>query len=147
MAEFELAARVYFEDTDFSGLVYHARYLHFLERGRTEALRAAGFDHAGLMAREDPMMFAVRRMAIDWIAPARMDDLLTVRTRFFGGRGARVEARQTIERDAARLVEATSELVCLTPSARPRRVPPEVAAAFAAMDDAGPDDWADDGAD
>ena len=72
--------RVYYEDTDFSGVVYHANYLRFLERGRTETLRDAGLDHASLFAAEPPLALAVARMEIDFRRPARMDDLLVVET-------------------------------------------------------------------
>ena len=73
----QLMVRVYYEDTDFSGRVYHASYLRFMERGRTEWLRALGYEH-GVLAGEQHVVFAVRRLEIDYFAPAVIDDLLSV---------------------------------------------------------------------
>lgn len=128
-----LPVRVYYEDTDFSGLVYHASYLRFLERGRSDFLRALGVGHAGLLARPDPAVFAVRRMTLDFLAPARIDDALLVRTRFLDARGARLIASQDIWRGDERLLAAEVEVVCLTPQGRPRRAPGDVAAALSAV--------------
>ena len=76
-----LIQRVYYEDTDFSGLVYHARYLHFLERGRTDYLRCLGVGQRELLnADEEGLVFVVHRMEIDFKGPARMDDVLTIHT-------------------------------------------------------------------
>ena len=80
--------RVYYEDTDLAGIVYHANYLKFIERARTEALIAAGIDQAALRA-ETGLVFAVRRVEADFIAPARFQDLLRVETRAGEVRGAR----------------------------------------------------------
>ena len=74
-----LPVRVYYEDTDFSGIVYHASYLRFLERGRTDLLRLAGVDQSALHADGEGIVFSVRRMIIDYLKPPRMDDVLTVR--------------------------------------------------------------------
>ena len=84
-----ISVRIYYEDTDFSGFVYHAAYLKFFERGRTEFLRELGVHHAELA--EQGVAFAVRRMEIDFEAAARIDDLLTVETAVEGGSGARLE--------------------------------------------------------
>lgn len=126
------AVRVYYADTDASGLVYHARYLHFMERARTEMLRAAGGDHPSLLAKEG-LAFAVRRLAIDFLQPARLDDLLTVETAMTGGTGARIELSQRVGRDGAVLVECALTLVCLDRAGRARRVPAALLDAFAAM--------------
>ncbi len=78
-----LTQRVYYEDTDFSGFVYHARYLHFFERGRTDFIRLLGVSQGQLHAQSDPadvVAFVVRRMEIDFRTPARMDDVLTIET-------------------------------------------------------------------
>ena len=83
-----LPLRVYYEDTDFSGVVYHASYLRFMERGRTELLRATGVDQSALHGAEEGLSFAVRRMTIDYLRPARMDDVLTIETRTGEIRGA-----------------------------------------------------------
>ena len=88
----ELAVRVYYEDTDFSGRVYHASYLRFLERGRTEWLRGQGMTHQDLAATSG-IVFAVRSMQIDFLGPARIDDLLSVETHAAMARGASMEFR------------------------------------------------------
>lgn len=122
------AVRIYYEDTDFSGVVYHAAYLKFFERGRTEALRACGVHHAELLKRDEPLAFAVRRMTTEWIAPARIDDLLEVRTTFREIRGARMMLDQEIWRADLRLARAEVEAAAMTLDGRPRRVPAELAA-------------------
>src|SRR3569623_808433 len=83
-----MPVRVYYEDTDFSGVVYHANYLRFLERGRTELLRATGGDQSQFHAGDDSLSFAVRKMTIDYLKPARMDDGLAIETRTLEIRGA-----------------------------------------------------------
>lgn len=123
--------RVYYEDTDFSGVVYHAAYLKFLERGRTEALRACGVHHSELLKRDEPLAFAVRKMTIEWFAPARIDDLLEVRTRFIAIRGARMILAQDIAREGIALIGAEIEAACMSLAGRARRLPPEVAARLA----------------
>ena len=124
--------RVYYEDTDASGLVYHARYLHFLERARTEMLRAGGGDHPSLLAEEE-LAFAVRRLAIDFLRPARLDDLLVVETAMTGRTGARIELNQRVLHNGAVLADCALTLVCLDRSGRARRVPAALLDAFAAM--------------
>lgn len=126
----ELAVRVYYEDTDFSGVVYYARYLQFLERGRTEFLRCAGVHHHALWDGPDPMAFAIRSLKIEYRAAARIDDSLRVRTRFFDVRGARLIIGQTIVRGADIVVDADVEGVCLTPAGRARRAPAALIAAI-----------------
>jgi acyl-CoA thioester hydrolase len=125
-----LPVRVYYEDTDAAGLVYHARYLHFMERARTEMLRAAGGDHPKLMA-EEGLAFAVRRLAIEFVRPARLDDLLAVETVMTGFTGARIELSQRVLREGAAIAECTLTLVCLDRSGRARRIPAQLLAAFA----------------
>ena len=124
-----LDVRVYFEDTDFSGVVYHARYLHFLERGRTDYLRLHGIGHRELMDGRfgEPMAFAVRRMEIEFLRPARIDDVLTVETRTALLGGARVVLDQRILRDGEALVEAKVKVAVISPDGRPRRMPAAVA--------------------
>jgi acyl-CoA thioester hydrolase len=116
-----LAVRVYYEDTDSSGLVYHASYLRFLERGRTEWLRAHGFSHQDF-AQSLGIAFAVRKLQIDYLSPALMDDLVRVETRVSAVRGASIEFRQRILRDEKELVAATV-LVAAIRNARPARLP------------------------
>ncbi len=95
-----LAVRVYYEDTDFSGNVYHASYLRFLERGRTEFLRALGIEHSRIFENGGAggCHFVVRAMTLEFRKPALMDDALSVETRLNGLGGASVEMRQEIRR-------------------------------------------------
>jgi len=130
--DFKISVRVYYEDTDFSGIVYHANYLKFFERGRTEALRCCGITHSDLLAREAPLVFAVRKMNIDWIIPARIDDQLTVVTRFMKVHGARMGLDQVIYRSGEgndqveEIAKAEVEAVCLSQSGRARRLPDDL---------------------
>jgi acyl-CoA thioester hydrolase len=116
-----LSVRVYYEDTDFSGSVYHASYLRFLERGRTEWLRGHGFAHRDF-AEASGVFFAVRSLQIDYLAPALMDDLLSVETGVSAVRGASIEFRQRIVRGEKELVTA-SVLVAVIRDGRPTRIP------------------------
>lgn len=113
--------RVYYEDTDFSGLVYHASYLRFLERGRTEYLREAGVDQAVLF-RDTGLVFVARRMTIDWLRPARMDDVLRIYTRLAELKGASVRLWQHILKDDALLLRA-DVLIAATAGGRATRLP------------------------
>ena len=124
-----LMVRVYFEDTDFSGVVYHARYLHFLERGRTDYLRLHGIGHRELMDGRfgEPMAFAVRHIDIDFLRPARIDDILTVETSTVLLGGARVVLSQRISLGDAVLVQARVKVAVISPEGRPRRMPAAVA--------------------
>jgi acyl-CoA thioester hydrolase len=128
-----LPVRVYYEDTDFTGLVYHARYLQFLERGRSDFLRLLGIVHTELLARPDPLVFAITRMDIAFKAGARIDDTLLVRTRFVSTSGARLVLEQAVLRGDEVLLEAEVEAACLTPEGRPRRPSRELSAAIAAL--------------
>ncbi len=130
---FEFAVRVYYEDTDFSGVVYHARYLQFFERGRTEALRTCGISHSDLLARAEPLAFTVRRMTVAWIAPARIDDLLTVATTFGEVKGARLAIAQSIRRAETAIATAEVEAAAMTLEGRPRRLPAAIAARLGAV--------------
>ncbi|WP_407528794.1 tol-pal system-associated acyl-CoA thioesterase [Methylobacterium oryzisoli] len=121
-APHRLPVRVYYEDTDFSGLVYHASYLRFLERGRTELLRAAGVDQSVLHAGGEGLFFAVRRMTIDWLIPARMDDVLAIETRTAEVRGASIVIAQRILRDEQVLLTADVRVAALA-GGRPARLP------------------------
>lgn len=127
-----LSVRVYYEDTDAAGIVYHASYLRFAERARTELLRGLGFDHRGLKEAEG-VAFAVKRCAIDFRAPARLDDLLAVHTDVIAISGARLELEQRVCRDRDLLVrlEVTLAVVDLA-TLRPRRLPESVRERFAA---------------
>lgn len=122
--------RIYYEDTDFSGIVYHANYLKFFERGRTEGMRETGFSNSSLMTRDDPIVFAVRSMNIDYHSAARMDDILTISTIVKEVRGARMVFSQRAERDSELIATAEVTAACLTPEGRPRRFPKDVLDAF-----------------
>ena len=113
--------RIYYEDTDFSGNVYHAAYLKFFERGRTEFLREAGIHHSELA--EKGIAFAVRSMSIDFIAPAHIDDMLSVRTEPIEASGARLKLRQTILREDIVLTKAELTVVSIKTSGGPARLP------------------------
>ena len=108
--------RVYYEDTDFSGIVYHANYLRFLERGRTEYLRDLGINQADLFSgvAGPPLGFAVTRMVIGFLLPARMDDILRVETRRSKLGAASVRLDQVIWRGTDRLVEAEVRVAMLS---------------------------------
>lgn len=117
------SVRVYYEDTDAGGVVYHASYLCYLERARTEWLRALGYSQARLR-QEESLVFTVVAMTLDFLKPARLDDLLLVRSRARLAGGASVEFTQEILRDAERLLSATVRVACLdAASFRPRRLP------------------------
>ena len=121
-----LALRVYYEDTDFSGRVYHAAYLRFLERGRTEWLRARGLAQKE-MAQAASIVFVVRRLAIDFIKPAQMDDLLAIETRLTSLGAASFEFAQAILREETKLAEALVGVIALKGD-RPARLPAELRA-------------------
>jgi acyl-CoA thioester hydrolase len=117
-----LPLRVYYEDTDAVGIVYHANYLKFAERGRSEMLRSLGFPHRKLSA-EDGVGFAVRRCAIEYLAPARLEDDLTVVTTLTGIGAATLQARQQIRRDDQLLADLDILVACIGRDGRPRRIP------------------------
>lgn len=127
-----LAARVYFEDTDTAGIMYHAKYLHFLERGRTEYLRVAGIDH-GAVVKAGLGAYAVTEMTIQWRRPARLDDVLTIETRLLQVRAAACRLAQAIIRDGELLAEATLTAAFLDPAGRPRRQPADWMTIFSAL--------------
>ena len=90
-----LPVRIYYEDTDFTGLVYHANYLRFFERGRSDFLRVAGVHHSELLDGAEPMAFAVNKMSLEFLKPARIDDALVVKTAFETMRGPRIFIAQS----------------------------------------------------
>jgi len=119
-----LRQRVYYEDTDTSGLVYHARYLHFMERGRSDYLRLLGLDYAGLAAQG--LVFAVRRMGIEFQAPARIDDVVTVTSVPVEIGGARIVLDQSVARDGRILVAARVTVALIGADGRAKRLPDAV---------------------
>jgi acyl-CoA thioester hydrolase len=116
-----LFVRVYYEDTDFSGRVFHASYLKFLERGRTEWLRGLGFNQSTVAA-NDGIVFAVRRLQIEYMAPALMDDLLRVETEISELGRVSIQFHQRILRDQEPIVSA-AVLVASIRARRPARLP------------------------
>lgn len=120
-----ISVRVYYEDTDFSGVVYHASYLRFMERGRTELIRALGIGQRELFDGEAALGFAVRRMLVDFVRPAVMDDLLTVETKPTLARGATMELDQRILRGEEVLVTAQVKVACVG-GGRARRIPDQL---------------------
>ena len=123
MSAFEWTVRVYWEDTDAGGVVYHARYLHFLERARTEWLRSCGYEQ-GHMSENIDMLFAVRSMNIEFLKPAKLDDLLTVRITRSKCRRASFVAEHALWRDGQLLLTGSARIACLSASAvKPRAIP------------------------
>jgi acyl-CoA thioester hydrolase len=134
-----MALRVYYEDTDFSGVVYHASYLRFMERGRTNYLRLLGADHAALFAAESGgpgVAFVVRSMRIEFLKPARMDDVLTIVTATEEVRGASISLRQGVLRAEETLVEAQVRVACVS-GGRPHPIPKPLRLALQGADHAG----------
>ena len=117
--------RVYYEDTDLAGIVYYANYLKFIERGRSEWVRALGVDQVA-MKREFGLVFAVRRVEADYLRPAKFDDELIVTTDLVAETGARIVLEQAVMRGAEKLFAATVTLVCLTETGAAARLPAEV---------------------
>ena len=117
-----------YEDTDFSGFVYHANYLKFAERGRSNFLRLAGVEHSALLQMQPPLAFVVGRMEMDFLAPARIDDCLLVETVFTQFRGARLLAehaisRQTASGDSEPIWQAHVLAACVDLQGRAKRMP------------------------
>lgn len=129
--------RVYYEDTDAGGIVYHAGYLRFAERARTEALRDLGIPHAEMMERFN-LMFVVRHLQIAYLRPARLDDSLTVETSAQEVGGATVMLRQDVIGPRGTCAEMTVRLACVNPGeAKPGRIPPRWRSMLSALRDAG----------
>jgi len=131
--EHVLPVRVYYEDTDFTGIVYHANYLRFFERGRTEFLRDIGVEHAALLALPEPAAFAVTKLSVQFRRAAKVDDLLEVRTVYRRVSSARTGAHQRILREAELIADAEVEIVCIGLDGRPCRPPRELTSRLAAF--------------
>ena len=121
-----LSVRVYYEDTDFGGVVYYANYLKFLERGRTEALRDMGVDQIAL--KDEGTVFVVRRANVDFLSPARFDDMLDVRTTASWVKRASAAMWQEIWRGDDKLLIAEVTIACMTLAGKPTRLPDPVRA-------------------
>jgi len=122
-----LPVRVYFEDTDFSGVVYHASYLRFCERGRSDFMRFIGVHHAELFAIGEngagALAFAVRHMEIDFVGAAKIDDILEVRTTALSTTGVRLILEQNVVSSDKHLIEAVVTVVLLDANGQPKRIP------------------------
>lgn len=119
------AIRVYYEDTDMGGIVYHANYLKFIERARSDWVRELGIDQRA-MKEEEGAVFAVRRIECDYVMAARFDDRLEVWTEMQSVTGARLVLRQQVTRDGAMVFTATVTIVCLGDTGQPARLPANI---------------------
>ena len=125
--------RVYYEDTDALGIVYYVNYLKFAERARTEMLRLLGHDQFDLFEQQG-IGFTVRRCEVDYYAPARLDDVLRVRSSLIDLRGASLSLEQTIVRGDTRLARLRLKIACIDRTGRAVRVPDEIRALFEPLD-------------
>jgi len=123
-----LPIRLYYEDTDLSGVVYHANYLRFMERARTELFRMAGVSKMADLEADEPTAWAIREIAIKYLAPARLDDALAVHTICTAISGARLNAIQRIFCGDTLLTDARIEACIVTLTGRPRRIPENIRA-------------------
>ncbi|MBS0333040.1 MAG: YbgC/FadM family acyl-CoA thioesterase [Proteobacteria bacterium] len=119
-----MPVRVYYEDTDFTGVVYHANYARYFERGRSDFLRVAGVAHAALLERDDPAAFTVTKLEIEFRRAARIDDALLVRTTYDSVRGPRLFISQRITRGDELIAQARVEAACIDLKGRARKPPP-----------------------
>jgi acyl-CoA thioester hydrolase len=120
-----LPIRVYYEDTDMAGIVYYANYLRYIERGRSEWVRGLGIDQRELKEKEG-LVFAVRRLEADYLAPARLDDELVVETDTIQVTGARLVMDQRVMRGETVLFQAVVTVVMITKSGHPGRLPANI---------------------
>jgi acyl-CoA thioester hydrolase len=128
-----LPVRVYFEDTDFSGVVYHANYLKWCERGRSDFLRLLGNDHQELLAGVDgrePAAFVVRRMTLEFLRPAHIDDILEVETSVGETGAATLTLNQVVRREGRAIFEAKVQVVLVSISGKPQRLSRRLRTAF-----------------
>ena len=122
--EHVLPVRIYYEDTDFTGVVYHANYLRYFERGRSDFLRLAGVSHQALLELPDPSAFTVTRITVEFKRAARIDDALVVRTTYNAVRGPRLIIAQAIFRGRDLIATAEVEAACIGLDGRARKPPP-----------------------
>ncbi|MBS0277132.1 MAG: YbgC/FadM family acyl-CoA thioesterase [Proteobacteria bacterium] len=123
-----LPIRIYYEDTDLSGIVYHANYLRFMERGRTEFFRAAGIHKLADLDGPEPFAWTLRKAALDYMRPARLNDLIEVHTSATALSGVRMTASQDIYCDGRQLTHGTVEACIISLSGKPKRIPEETRA-------------------
>jgi acyl-CoA thioester hydrolase len=131
--EHQLPVRIYYEDTDFTGVVYHANYLRYFERGRSDFFRVVGISHSALLERPDPAAFTITRMTVEFKRAARIDDALLVRTTYDSARGPRLFISQRITRGDELIATAQVEAACIDLQGRARRPPPGMAEALAPL--------------
>ena len=120
--------RVFYEDTDFSGYVYHANYLKYCERARSDYLRVIGVDKNAMFAEDQA--FVVRKMDCEFLRPAKFEDMLDVETRLIEMSGARFELAQIVKRGADEVFSARVTVAIIGPSGGPQRIPSELATKF-----------------
>ncbi|MGB5076941.1 MAG: YbgC/FadM family acyl-CoA thioesterase [Sphingorhabdus sp.] len=128
------AVRVYFEDTDFSGVVYHARYLHFMERARSDMLTCVGIDQRASHAAGEGA-YAVTEITLRYRKPAHFDDALVVTSKVLAVRAASCDIHQTVSRNGELLLDAQVKAAFVAPDGRPRRQPKHWVAAFQSIID------------
>jgi acyl-CoA thioester hydrolase len=121
-----LPVRIYYADTDLSGVVYHANYLAYMERGRSEFFRAAGITRLVQMEEPEPTAWTLRKVELEYLRPARVDDLIEVHTRLTGLSGARMGAHQDVYLGGQRLTRGTIEACIITLTGKPRRIPQDI---------------------
>ena len=128
--EHQLPVRIYYEDTDFTGVVYHANYLRYFERGRSDFFRLAGVGHKLLLERPDPSAFTIIKLAIEYRRAARIDDALLVHTTYDAVRGPRLFVSQRITRGEELLCSVQIEAACIDLSGRARKRPADLIVAI-----------------
>jgi acyl-CoA thioester hydrolase len=122
----QFPVRVYYEDTDMGGIVYHANYLRFIERARSDWVRGIGVDQNAM--REAGLIYVVRRIEADYLAPAKFDEELLVTTRMHKVTPARMTLQQEVSRAGQPLFRAEVTIVCITTTGKPARLPAEIRA-------------------
>jgi len=136
--EHQLPVRIYYEDTDFTGVVYHANYLRYFERGRSDFFRLVGVSHSALLELPDPAAFTITRIAVDFRRAARIDDALLVRTTYDRAKGPRLFISQRITRGEELIATAEVEAACIDLAGRARRPPAGLAEALTPLFDPSP---------
>ena len=126
-----LPIRIYYEDTDLSGIVYHANYLRYMERGRSEFFRAVGITKLAQLEEPEPTAWTLRRLEIEYMRPARLDDIIEVHTKAHGLTGVRLSAEQNIYCRGVQLTHGKVEACLITLSGKPRRLPRDMHAKLA----------------
>ncbi|MBL8771642.1 MAG: YbgC/FadM family acyl-CoA thioesterase [Phenylobacterium sp.] len=121
-----MPVRIYYEDTDFTGMVYHANYLRYFERGRSDFFRIAGISHTELLQMAEPTAFTLVRIEVDYRKAARVDDALLVRTGYDAVQGARLLVSQRVVRGDELIAEAKVQAVCIDLKGRAKRPPREM---------------------